>query len=145
MRFDHVKFAAWDVGRLVRFYREALGCPVLLEPFETADDALITAIGASPGSGWRMAVLGLPGEGGGRLELYSVTGLGSSSWPFLPGQGQISIEVDDVDGVAELILAAGGSELGEIADWRGPSGRVARLVFLRDPEGNLIDVYGAAD
>jgi catechol 2,3-dioxygenase-like lactoylglutathione lyase family enzyme len=144
VRFDHVKFAARDIDRLIDFYREAFGCSVLLEPFVSGDEALIRAIGAEPGSGWRMAVLELPGDNRGRLELYTVTGQGASAWPFAAGQGQISIEVADVAAAAERVAAAGGSKLGEVSDWRGPSGRVARLVFMRDPEGNLVDVYGAA-
>ncbi len=90
-----------------------------------------------------MALLDLPGEKRARLELYTV--LGAGTWPYSWGQGQISIQVEDVDVVVDRVLAAGGSTLGEVADWRGPTGMVARLVFVRDPEGNLVDVYGPAD
>jgi hypothetical protein len=38
------------------------------------------------------------------------------------------------------VIAAGGNRLGEVAEREGPSGATARFVYMRDPEGNIIDL-----
>lgn len=138
VRFHHVKLLARDIERLVDFYQEALGCE-LLKPIRDVEDAAVSkAIGVD--GLLRLAQLSLPGqeEGGVLLEIYTIDGE-SDDWTYRPGQGQICFVVDDVHSAAERVVGAGGSTLGEISDWVTPAGTF-RFVFLRDPEGNIIDV-----
>ncbi|KAF5035123.1 hypothetical protein DSECCO2_588910 [anaerobic digester metagenome] len=57
-----------------------------------------------------------------------------------PGFSHIAFLVDDVDAVSEAVLAAGGAAVGETAKRDVPG--VGRLSFryLRDPEGNILEV-----
>lgn len=145
MRFDQVKFVANDVERLIAFYVEALDCSVARGPVEVNDPEIIGAIGAPPGSRITLAMLSLPGpEEGVVLELYSIAGDDALVWPYSPGQGQIAFQVDDVDAVVVRAISSGGSRLGEVADWQTPWGSTARFVYLRDPEGNIVDVWSRA-
>lgn len=143
MRFDHVKVVARDVARLAEFYERAVGCHPLTPVMELSDHALTRGLGA-PGAVVRVVWLGMPGyeEGGPALELYRVVGgTGEPEWAYRPGQGQLSFQVDDVESTMEEVIAAGGSLLGEMADWETPSGNRARFVYLRDPEGNIVDLW----
>jgi len=39
------------------------------------------------------------------------------------------------------VMAAGGASIGDVVEWEAPSGAVARFVYMRDPEGNIIDLW----
>lgn len=142
MRFDQVKMLVRDAASLSAFYRDALGCELLGPPTTFDDEVLARGIGA-PGRTLRMAWLRLPGgsDDGPILELYEIVDGPGDDWPYEPGQGHIAFEVDDVAAMADRIVVAGGSLLGEVVDWEAPSGNLARFVFLRDPEGNMVDVW----
>ncbi|MGH8946410.1 MAG: VOC family protein [Acidimicrobiia bacterium] len=143
MRFDHVKVVTRDVSALADFYERALECRPLSPVMDLADDALIRGLGAKA-SAIRIAWLGMPGHDpeGPRLELYQLPDEAEAArWGYLPGQGQLSFQVDDVETAAEGVVVAGGSFLGETVDWKTPSGKTARFVYLRDPEGNIVDLW----
>lgn len=60
------------------------------------------------------------------------------------GLNHIAFEVPDICEAAGAIVEAGGEELGEIIEFEFPDGsRVVTFVYLRDPEGNLIDLKQA--
>lgn len=136
---------ARDVESLAGFYEGVLGCRLMAPITDFFDEVLARGIGA-PGANVRMAWLSFPGasEGHPLLELYQLVDW-DGSWPYEPGQGHVAFEVEDVESVAELVLGAGGAKLGEIVEWRAPSGNVARFVFLRDPEGNMVDVWARTE
>jgi glyoxylase I family protein len=143
VRFDHVKLVAHDVSLLAEFYEKAIGCEPLTAVMELSDDALTRGLGA-PGAVVRIVWMGMPGhdDGGPTLELYRVVDdADSPGWGYRHGQGQLSFQVDDVESAVEKVIAAGGSFLGEMVDWETPSGNTARFVYLRDPEGNIVDLW----
>lgn len=142
VRFDQTKFLARDPGSLAGFYEDALGCVTVVPLQEVPDDAVPRAFGV-PDASISLTVLRLPGRGdrGPVLELYSVTGERPREWHYQPGQGQIAFEVDDLESSIAAVLSAGGAMLGEVVEWEGPSGTVARFVLLRDPEGNVVDLW----
>jgi len=90
-----------------------------------------------------LTVLRLPGRGdhGPVLELYEVDGQVPADWSYRPGQGQLAFEVEDLETSIGKVMASGGSSLGEVVEWQAPSGAVARFVYMRDPEGNVIDLW----
>jgi hypothetical protein len=92
-----------------------------------------------------ITVLRLPGHGdhGPELELYSVNGPRPGDWHYQPGQGQRAFEDEDMEleQCVGKVVDAGGRKLGEIVEWQGPSGSVARFLFMQDPEGNVIDLW----
>ena len=141
MRFDQVKIFAQDVHSLAGFYQDALECELLQPVRDFEDVGLGMGIGA-PGRRIRLGFLGLPGTGEGPiLELYGFPDWDGADWPYRPGQGQVAFGVDDVEEAANRIVEEGGSYLGEVATWTAPSGNPATFVFMRDPEGNLVDLW----
>jgi glyoxylase I family protein len=141
VRFDQVKFLCSDVEGLAVFYQEALDCEVVV-PALTTDEVVSHGVGA-PDATVTLSTLRLPGRGdrGPVLELYSVEGPVPDDWSYHPGSGQIALEVDDLELAIGRVIAAGGNKLGEVVEWEAPSGASARFVYMRDPEGNIIDVY----
>lgn len=144
MRFDQTKFLARDIDSLSDFYLDALDCEVVV-PKQTVEEAVSRAVGA-PDASVTLTILRLPGRGehGPVLELYSLDGIRPDDWDYRPGQGQIAFEVDDLEASIGRVIAAGGSKLGEVVEWTAPSGRVGRFIYLRDPEGNIIDLWAKA-
>ncbi|HEX6221556.1 MAG TPA: VOC family protein [Acidimicrobiia bacterium] len=141
MRFDQTKFLADDVEALARFYLDALDCETVVASQEV-EAAVSRAVGV-PDATITLTILRLPGRGehGPVLELYSVEGPRPDGWDYTSGQGQIAFEVDDLEAAIGRVIAAGGGQLGEVVEWTAPSGAVARFVYLRDPEGNIIDLF----
>lgn len=132
---------AADIDTLASFYQEAIGCRLLAPIAEFANDALSKGIGA-PGAKVRIGWLSFPGgsDGAPILELYQLLDW-ESGWAYAPGQGHLAFEVEDVGSTLEKVIASGGSRLGELVEWEAPSGNVARFIFARDPEGNVVDLW----
>ena len=140
-----MKFLCSDVEGLAVFYQEALDCVVVV-PALTTDEVVSRGVGV-PDATVTLSTLRLPGRGdrGPVLELYSVDGAVPEEWNYHPGCGQIALEVDDLELAIGRVIAAGGDKLGEVVEWEGPSGASARFVNMRDPEGNIIDLYSRVD
>jgi glyoxylase I family protein len=145
VRFDQVKILARDLDLLVGFYEEVLGCEVVVPPLST-DSVVARGVGVPDGT-VTLCTLRLPGRGdrGPTLELYSVEGDTPEEWAYRPGSGQLAFQVDDLEAAIGKVMAAGGSNLGEVVEWQGLSGSPARFVYLRDPEGNIVDLYSRVD
>jgi glyoxylase I family protein len=145
VRFDQVKILARDLEPLLRFYQEALGCELVVPPLVT-ENVVSRGVGV-PDATVTLSTLRLPGRGdrGPVLELYSVEGEVPDGWNFRPGNGQLAFQVDDLEAAIGKVVGAGGSQLGEVVEWQGPSGATARFVYLRDPEGNIVDLYSRVD
>jgi catechol 2,3-dioxygenase-like lactoylglutathione lyase family enzyme len=146
VQFHQTKFLARDIDALASFYEEALGCETVVPVQKIDDEEVARGIGV-PGADVTLTILRLPGRGphGPVLELYSLSGGDQATWAHEPGQGQIAFEVEDLDRAVAEFKDAGGAELGEIVEWEAPSGSRARFVYLRDPEGNIVDLFARAD
>lgn len=142
VRFDQTKFLARNLGSLAAFYETAFGCETVVPILEVSDDAVARAVGV-PDAVVTLTILQLPGRGddGPVLELYSIDGETPDNWVYKPGQGQIAFEVEDLESSIGRVMSAGGSVLGEVVEWVGPSGSRARFVYLNDPEGNIVDLW----
>jgi catechol 2,3-dioxygenase-like lactoylglutathione lyase family enzyme len=141
VRFDQIKFLTNDVAGLARFYVDALDCEVVIDTQEV-DEVVSRAVGV-PEARVTLSILRLPGRGdhGPVLELYSIEGPRPDGWGYVPGGGQIAFEVEDLEAAIGRLISSGASLLGEVVEWTGPSGAVARFVYLNDPEGNIIDLF----
>jgi predicted enzyme related to lactoylglutathione lyase len=56
------------------------------------------------------------------------------------GFAHIAFAVDDVNQALQALIAAGGGAVGEIATTQVDSVGVLRVVYARDPEGNIIEL-----
>ena len=57
-----------------------------------------------------------------------------------PGLAHLAFAADDVDAVLSRVLQAGGSAVGETIQTTYSDGRTRRVVYARDPEGNIIEL-----
>lgn len=146
VRFDQVKFLVRDPQALADFYEQALGCETVVPLLNVEDEAVARVLGV-PDADVALTVLRLPGRGehGPVLELYSVSGDRPDDWHYQPGQGQLAFEVDDLESAMGRVGGAGGNKLGDVVEWQAPSGATARFVYMRDPEGNIIDLWSKLD
>jgi len=132
----HVGVTVEDLDRAVEFYRDVLGCAVR-DRFEVDGEGFATAVDV-PDAAASFAHL----DGGGcRLELVSYEPRGDPvEQPALnrPGATHLGFSVDDVDAFYEGLPA----DVETLSEPRTTSSG-ARIVFLRDPEGNLVEVIDA--
>ena len=88
--------------------------------------------------------LRLPGCGddGPTLEIFSYSQLIEGKVPAANqcGFAHIAFAVDDVNQALQAVIAAGGGAVGEIATTKVDSVGVLRVVYARDPEGNIIEL-----
>lgn len=132
----HYGLTVDDLDRAVEFYRDVLGLDVLAE-FAVAGDAFATGVGVD-GASAEFAHLD---AGGARLELVSYEPEGDERPdPELnqPGATHLGLSVDDVDAVYEDLPA-------DVETISPPQTTESgtRILFVVDPEGNLIEILDA--
>jgi catechol 2,3-dioxygenase-like lactoylglutathione lyase family enzyme len=142
-RYVHTNLVAEDWRRLADFYTDVFGCTVVPPERDLSGDWLEAGTGV-PGARIRGAHLRLPGFGdtGPTLEIFQYDRLEPREEPAVnrPGYGHIAFAVEDVRSARQAVLAAGGRTVGDVVtlDVRG-GGRVT-FAYVRDPEGNVIEL-----
>ncbi|MBX3735511.1 MAG: VOC family protein [Candidatus Didemnitutus sp.] len=148
VRFGHVNLVAADWRRLVKFYSDVFGC-VATGTERDLHGELLERGTKLPGAHLRGMHLRLPGHGesGPTLEIFSYEQNASNAAPATPnrvGFGHIAFVVPEVSGAIRSVLAAGGSQYGE-AVTTAANGRKVTWVYMRDPEGNLVELQAWSD
>jgi catechol 2,3-dioxygenase-like lactoylglutathione lyase family enzyme len=142
-RFAHVNLISRDWGRLVKFYGDVLGC-VPSGPERDLSGEWLDRVTALPGAHLRGVHLRLPGygEGGPTLEIFTYDSMPErpAAKANEPGFAHLAFAVDDVEAALAEVIAAGGSSLGEVATSRVEGAGMLRVVYARDPEGNIIEL-----
>ncbi len=118
---------------MVSFYEEAFGFEVL-DRFEVSGESFSTGVGVPDATG---SFAHLDGDGV-RLELVEYDPEGSDATPDAvnqPGSTHVGIGTDDVDAVYEDL-----PEAAEPVSEPQTTATGARILFLRDPEDNLVEV-----
>ena len=133
LRTHHVGVTVSDLDRLVGFYRDVLGLDLVAE-FTVTGAAFAEGVGVPDATGHFAHLDG----GGARIELVAYEPEGPSRPTGdvnEPGAAHLGFAVDDVDGFyaelppeVETVSAPRTTESG------------TRILFLRDPEGNLVEV-----
>jgi catechol 2,3-dioxygenase-like lactoylglutathione lyase family enzyme len=86
----------------------------------------------------------LPGYGEDHptLEIFSYDQMLPGHPPALNrcGIAHLAFEVDDVEETLAALLAAGGSQIGEVMRPEYADGRKALLVYAADIEGNIVEL-----
>jgi catechol 2,3-dioxygenase-like lactoylglutathione lyase family enzyme len=141
--FKHVNLVAKDWRSLAAFYADVFGCEVVPPERDLFGPELEAATGIR-GARIRGAHLRLPGfdDGGPTLEVfqYDETAPVAVANLYAPGLAHLAFEVEDVAGMRDEVIRHGGSGLGEKAEVAIPGGRRVTFVYVRDPEGNIIEL-----
>ncbi|MDL5360769.1 VOC family protein [Halalkalicoccus sp. NIPERK01] len=135
-RAHHVGVTVADLERAVGFYRDVLGLAVL-DRFTVAGEAFAIGVGVEGATGEFVHL----DAGGARIELIEYDPEGDrrpAADVNQPGATHVGLSVSDVDGFYEG-LPDGVETLSEPRTTE--SG--ARILFVRDPEGNLVEIIEA--
>jgi predicted enzyme related to lactoylglutathione lyase len=142
-KYVHTNLIARDWRRLVRFYVEVFACEPK-GPERDLSDAWLERVNGVPNAHLRGIHLRLPGYGhdGPTLEIFSYDQLLERGLPKANECGfvHIAFAVDDVDEALQAVIAAGGGAVGEIATAEVDGVGLLRVVYARDPEGNIVEL-----
>jgi lactoylglutathione lyase len=141
--YVHTNLIARDWKRLVRFYSEVFGCEPK-PPERDMSGAWLDQLTFLQNAHLSGVHLRLPGYGDERLtlEIFSYTQLVEPELPSANrcGFGHIAFAVDDVDEALQAVITAGGSTVGNIVTTEVSGLGVLRVVYARDPEGNIVEL-----
>ena len=147
IRYVHTNVIARDWRALARFYIEVFGC-VPVPPERHLAGEWIERMTAIPSVRVDGVHLALPGhENGPTLEIFSYAPELPAEVPpqvNRPGLAHLAFHAADVRAVLDSVLVLGGSMLGDVIekDYEG-LGRLT-AAYVRDPEGNIIEVQNWA-
>ena len=142
-KYVHTNLIARDWKRLVQFYSDVFGC-IPKGPERDMSGAWLDQVTSIPNAHLRGVHLRLPGYGhdGPTLEIFSYSELieGNVSAANQCGFAHIAFAVDDVNQALQALIAGGGGAVGEIATTKVDGVGVLRVVYARDPEGNVVEL-----
>ncbi|HEA22614.1 hypothetical protein LCGC14_2449110 [marine sediment metagenome] len=143
MRFAHTNIVSTDWKKLVEFYIEVFECQIV-PPIRNQSGEFL-----DKGTGLRNARLEgahlkLPGYDTNfpTLEIYQYQTI-EEQVPIAPnkrGFGHIAFEVESVENILEKVLINGGQKCGEITEKEIEGAGIITFTYVRDPEGNLIEL-----
>jgi predicted enzyme related to lactoylglutathione lyase len=142
-KYVHTNLIARDWKGLVRFYSEVFGCEAK-PPDRDMSGAWLDQLTSLQNAHLSGVHLRLPGYGddGPTLEIFSYNELVEPELPSTNqcGFGHIAFAVHDVDEALQAVIAAGGSTVGNIVTTEVNRVGVLRVVYARDPEGNIVEL-----
>jgi catechol 2,3-dioxygenase-like lactoylglutathione lyase family enzyme len=147
-RFVHVNLVARDWRKLAAFYERLFDCQPVPPERDLQGPWLERATGLA-GAHIRGVHLRLPGGGerGPTLEIFEY----QPQLPAPPGEvnrpglGHLAFAVEDVDAARRAVLASGGQEVGPVTTVPIPGAGTITFVYLRDPEGNILELQRWTD
>lgn len=140
MRFSHLCIVARDANKLADFYRSVFGCKDRRDSVAPSGEKVSRGNGL-PHSEIISIWLELPGIEKPFLEIHQYGAACDRGLPRVnePGYGHLAFEVGDIRVIRDAILHAGGQDQGEITNL-GSAHTPFLAVYMRDPEGNLIEL-----
>jgi catechol 2,3-dioxygenase-like lactoylglutathione lyase family enzyme len=139
----HTNLVARDWRTLARFYERVFGCEPI-PPERTLSGRWLEAGTGVPGAQIRGIHLRLPGhgDGGPTLEVFQYDPQAHTPEPSAnrPGLGHIAFAVEDVEKARQQVLAEGGRSVGEVISQEIPNVGTITFAYVRDPEGNIIEL-----
>ncbi len=142
-RYVHTNLIAQNWRKLADFYVQVFGCQPVLPERQLMDPWVAQATGV-PGAQIQGMHLRLPGYGeqGPTLEVFQYNVLSETSAPAINrlGWAHLAFAVNDVPAALAAVLAAGGSQVGELVHVKVPGAGALVFVYAADPEGNLIEL-----
>jgi predicted enzyme related to lactoylglutathione lyase len=147
VRYGHTNIVARDWRALARFYETVFGCAPVPPERDYAGPALEAGTGVA-GSTVKGVHLRLPGFGdsGPTLEIYSYSVEAGAVRPEVnrPGFAHLAFVVDDVAAAQQEVLSSGGGAVGEIVTLTTATGGRVTWCYVRDPEGNVVELQSWA-
>ena len=140
MRFAHLSVVARDADRLAEFYKKVFGCKEIGSR-KTISGEKVSRGNGVPNSEIYSIWLTLPGLERPFLEIHEYKQIKDRPLPLVdePGYGHVAFEVEDICAIRDEIVRAGGRDQGEITSL-GPDDATFLAVYMRDPEGNVIEL-----
>jgi predicted enzyme related to lactoylglutathione lyase len=142
-KYVHTNLIARDWKRLVRFYTNVFGFKPK-GPERDMSGAWLDSVTSLQNAHLTGVHLHLPGYGkdGPTLEIFSYDELVERGMPVANqcGFAHIAFAVDDVDLALQAVIAAGGGAVGKIASTEVDGVGLLRVVYARDPEGNIVEL-----
>ncbi len=143
MRYVHTNIISKDWRSLADFYIKVFNCEVKPPEIQQSGEWL------EKGTGVRNAALQgvhliLPGYGGDgpTLEIYQYHEVLDQKEveSNKRGFGHIAFEVDDVEETMQMVIRNGGKPYGELVNHHVDGKGLLTFVYVRDPEGNIIEL-----
>lgn len=142
-KYKHTNIIARDWKKLAQFYQEVLGC-VILAPERDLEGEWLDQVTGVPKAHLQGAHLQLPGYGddGPTLEIFQYTQNEPRPATKANREGimHLAFEVDNIEDVISAVLQNGGSKVGDITSSEIEGIGRRTLVYLADPEGNIIEL-----
>ena len=143
IRYAHTNLVAKDWRKMADFYVRVFGCERVSSERDNSGPQC-DALTALPGAHIRGQHLRLPGhgEGGPTLEVFQFDPNEPNDPRILnrPGFAHIAFEVEDVASKREQVIAEGGCDLGQLVTIDIPGAGRLTLIYMRDPEGNIVEL-----
>jgi catechol 2,3-dioxygenase-like lactoylglutathione lyase family enzyme len=134
IRFNHVSISVADLDAQVAWYQRALGFAEVVEQYELPELPVRTAVlQAAPGIRIELIERGGSERAGEYADPLDMT--------RSQGYGHWAVDVDDLDAAFRWLLDSGATEVWPPADAVAPG---ARFGYVKDPEGNLIELIQPA-
>jgi predicted enzyme related to lactoylglutathione lyase len=146
-KYVHTNLIAKDWKRLVQFYSDVFGCQPK-GPERNLSGVWLDRVTSLRNGHLRGIHLHLPGYGddGPTLEIFSYDQMVEAQLPVANQCGftHIAFRIADVDQALQAVVAAGGGKVGEVATAEIEGVGFLRVVYARDPEGNIIELQNWA-
>ena len=143
VRFVHTNLVARDFRALAQFYQDVFDC-VPVPPERDYSGPELEAGTGLPGASLKGVHLRLPvaTDAGPTLEIFEYSRLAESEQAPInrPGLGHIAFSVASVEDARDEVLGNGGSGVGEVVCLSTATGATVRWCYVRDPEGNIIEL-----
>jgi catechol 2,3-dioxygenase-like lactoylglutathione lyase family enzyme len=136
---DHMAIRVTDMEVSTRFYMNVFGAKVLTNPFVIEGDFAEEMMEGPAGVKFKLRQLTFEA---GVLELFQFLEPALPENPAHATQSNLlhmGFQVDDVEHVAAKVKAEGGRLLHEVTPWGN-----YKLVFIADPDGNVIELADAS-
>lgn len=140
MRLLHVSLTARNAAALSNFYRQAFGFVDRRPPRRLSGEKVSRGNGL-PGADIHSIWLALPRDPGPFLEIMEFTRSMDRVAPAVnePGYSHIAFEVLDLEVSINTVLSLGGALQGEVTNFGTPE-QPCLIVYVRDPEGNIVEL-----
>jgi predicted enzyme related to lactoylglutathione lyase len=143
IRYAHTNLIANDWHRLQDFYVQVFACEPVSSERDHKGPNFEKLTGVNGGNA-RGRHLRLPGHGerGPTLEIFQYTSNDPTLPPAIkrPGFAHIAFEVPDIEAKRAEVLKWGGCDYGGLVTIDIPGAGRLSLIYMCDPEGNIIEL-----